>query len=424
VVPDGDVAEISSSGGLRAEFDSARRVDFDTDRSLRSRDLFLATNWSRHSHAIMIGDGQEAATLPLSERQAERLIERYRSAMAEVFWDGTRRRFDEPTPELPDEAVWGAVATLADIGREIWRGLVDYNQGGPLRGVADLRESENKVLHATRYDETFALPWAVVYDWDLPTDRSAPVCLGHGCAHGPESMPDQICMKGFWGYRHIIEESLASGGPDTGSKRLRPTQSHQITVAIGEPGPTSTGMVATLGDALGLELHTHAGGESGLYDALWREHPATAAAILIGHFDTSTLDSSGDGPPLQLREPAFEFRWGRFLGEKARRARTFPEPGPLVLLLGCSVANNDMSRLTDQVGALLRAGARAVVSTTSPVTVGLACHFASAVCVPLLRGEATLGEAVHRWRQLLLEAGNPLAFSIIPYGDADVHFAA
>jgi hypothetical protein len=76
-------------------------------------------------------------------------------------------------------------------------------------------------VQVIRADPDQAVPWSLVYDWSLPTAlrgvAAPPVCFGRTddgrpCTHGPDDK--KVCVFGFWGIRHLVEELLADRGRD------------------------------------------------------------------------------------------------------------------------------------------------------------------------------------------------------------------
>lgn len=88
-----------------------------------------------------------------------------------------------------------------------------------------------------KYEDTFF--WPLLYDWDLPKNPAAPLCLGWtrdaagvpvACAHHATS--GEYCVRGFWGVRHRIEELL----PGTPVKSVTPPASDKPVRLIADAG--------------------------------------------------------------------------------------------------------------------------------------------------------------------------------------------
>lgn len=423
VLPSGS-ARASTPGDLRAVSDAQLRDRIDDLEGVGRRVLSIGTNEdaSGASHSVMLKTFSSAGTIPMTDDRAKNLIGDYRAILHDTFWEGLQARFTSVLPGrvLPEFAT--AIRELAAAGYGLLLDVITYGDDALRADLEQVKQAEGLVLQVTRYVPTFALPWLAVYDWPYTRPRvgadPVPVCTGD-CTHTHES-EGVICVKGFWGFRHVVEERLSGlTGSVVGSGR-RPAARASVALSLDQIDTPARQLMEKIDVLLGAPVDLLPGSEQGLIEALWSADPATGVAIVIGHYEPEgTKPGDPQLPHLQLQLPD-QYLTSDLVLEALRDNNTMPAPGPLVLLLGCGTADVDFSTIVGQVEALLASGARAVVGTASAVTSELVCHFASSVAEPLLTRGTRLGEAVRLWRRLLLESGNPLAFSIIPYGDADV----
>ena len=133
--------------------------------------------------------------------------------------------------------------------------------------------------------------------------------------------------------------------------------------------------------------------------------------------DRLTLDGAARrlelGPGGALTPDDLADRWQRDFA-------TWPEPRPVVFLMACSSMVSDASLLGGFAEQLHCAGARAIVGTEAPAFPALVSEFATTVGRAWWAGEATLGEAIRRYRAALMARGNPLGFVFTALGNADL----
>jgi hypothetical protein len=184
-------------------------------------------------------------------------------------------------------------------------------------------------------------------------------------------------VRGFWGFRHIIEERLSNAPPESGPAQPDLSTPGTVVLAIDETEPATETLRTKLGALLDREVGVLEGGKKKLLDGLWHIDPPTGLAILLGHFHVRD-SAAPDESYLQLA-PEDRVTANDIVRSKFDHHGPVPPPGPLVMLLGCKTASADLSQLVEHVGALLNSGSRAVVGTTSSLTTQMVCEFAADV---------------------------------------------
>lgn len=433
VVPSGSQPDGLRRDGVHATLEASRRDAIDDLDDLPARDVFIGANLdpATGSHTLMVAGEDGKATLPYTVEQAKALIAAFRTELQEAYGDPDHPNYPRAEPGELENGFKGTIRRLAFASQDLRWSLAFQDQSF-LPVLNRLRASQGRVIHITRYEPSFALPWVALYDWDLPTDiANAEVCDGKSaCRHFPPppigTAADALCVRGFWGYRHVIEERIGEAPSETRPVRARPATADEIVVSVDKLGTTARKLLESISDATGFEgMQAFSGSEVDLLEAMWSSDRVTRLAVLIGHFQATPAVSEKPEyfrPYLELGLPQFRLPEWRIAEMRQKHEGPVP-PGLVVFVLGCSTVTDDLTRLFDFVQSFLNVGAGPVVATASAVSVGLACDFAQKVCHAMLAENEPLGEAVRQWRCRLLGSGNPLAFSFIAYGDASVNYS-
>src|SRR4029453_11903996 len=147
-----------------------------------------------------------------------------------------------------------------------------------------------ETIQVVRRHPEFAFPLAVLYDWALPASADAidkaPVCTG-ATGDGTPCRCDaraatSVCVRGFWGVRHVIEEFV----------REQDAQDHVSDVAPAAGAPPGLCTVRKEGDdkfsgqmlvdldaALGAGRCDRLAADSSLYTRMW--DAAHRPAVLV-----------------------------------------------------------------------------------------------------------------------------------------------
>ncbi len=317
----------------------------------------------------------------------------------------------------------GILRRLAAEGHENFKAIVMGASPGLSRQIAEVTDGRGKTIQILRTKPSFAHPWVAVYDWKLPQPQVLPkaaVCSGAPGCGCTSTSAQTVCVNGFWGVRHVVEELLA------------PAQRHVATVA-GAPGVPSVvctvgtrdewskGMVADLIADLGnsrVEDHVK---DRSLLERLWDVAARPAVLVVLGHLETSPLH------PYEREHPRISIcategyldTSSMFDMQRLPTPRWWENPlQPVVLLLGCNTARSGLGSVHNFVQELARCGAPTVIATEEIIDTRTARAVASAV-VPLLDSVGP-GEALRAWRAQELANRNPLGFILSCFGSADV----
>lgn len=334
--------------------------------------------------------------------------------------------------QAPDD-VADIIRNLADQGSNLYVSLltkVNRIPGSLLRQrLVALQGAHDQKIQIVRFDETFVFPWTLLYDYALPAGgvQGAPVCLGWTrdaagtvtpCGHGPKT--NAICINGFWGIRHCVEEVIGHG-EDLPAPISRPAMD-AVRVVCGDASlPGATGLPT------GLKVFVPRGQlaegpavEQSLVDLLWQAPPARPAIlILLGHMELAGA-GGGDFPRLVLT-PQHEWLTKRGLSTRAASSATpWDQPRTMVMLMACDSAATSSDTVNDFVSILNLAGAAAVIGTEAVVPSDVAATGAETLTRLLWTDKKTLGEAMTNWRRQLLSEGNPLAFVFHAIGNVDL----
>jgi len=327
---------------------------------------------------------------------------------------------------------------LAGQGRELYDGLMQLPR---VAGVLGARAPERLQI-VSQAPEDF-LPLELCYDGEAPDVNGASLCkkwrqaLADGeCATCTGRSATVVCPLGFWGLRILVERQTYD--PD----RAREVQDHASNFAVG-PSEAIAGRRPLRPFRSLVRAHTHKAPDedSGFLatmkriDAVVKKGKGRASAAQ--DWDDWTEKVRDGDPSLLLlvthvdvvrKQTALELAKKKFLGVSALKTQHVhvppvvpPEPGPVVLLLGCRTGG-PVTPMTRAATPFRVAGASVVLATFASihaVFVGaLAEQLVAAFAAAAARPRA-LGEAVADVRRALLRAGNPIGLCLVAYGDAD-----
>lgn len=393
------------------EFSRTRR--FTNLEEIKPRAVSIAVNQSRDSHTFMVKRGRDATPIGLSEKTLELQIGRSREVLANVV-----------TKKLTHEE---AVRNLADIGYELGQALFQRTPRSISESLRELSRSQDETIQIVRLDQEYAFPWPIVYDWEKPPviegGKKAPVCAGrasngHGsCSHKPQD--GVYCVRGFWGYRHSIEEFLSTNDREDAVERVEAAGNEPgVVLAIGTSDDHTARLAADLAKEAGGSI-AELGSSDGLLDALWRTDGRPAVCVVVGHLRTKRRRGEPIEPRI-LTGTSEEFLLASDITKRDRSLGPWAQPRTLILLLACDSAVTDLGSLTTFASALSHAGALAVSGTESKVFTDVASSYGRFVVSKFCFGRLPLGRVTTDFRRALLEDLNPYAFSFRTFGSSDV----
>jgi hypothetical protein len=330
-----------------------------------------------------------------------------------------------PTPS--DVAAW--LRTFATWGHKLYDAFFDRvaQPGSALRPYIVALQNESAArIQVFRFTYEDAFLWPLLYDWDLPTNAAAPVCLGWtldsqgkavACAHQPTS--GVYCVRGFWGVRHRIEELL----PGTPTKNVNPPAGDKpvrliADSALPETGPLTKDLRIDLGDAV---VGAGPVQPAPLLDVLFKTTSGRPALlILLGHHERQLLPG-GLGQSRIKIDPAPEWLSEADIRSRAQKEdAAWSQPRSVILMMACASGTTGAETLTDFTTAWNACGASAIVGTQCVLGSQLAAEFARAFAHKLWKDKSDLGDAMAEIRAELLADGNPLAFLFHAVGDIDL----
>jgi hypothetical protein len=415
--------------GVVATLEFTQTEEFSDLAELPERALSISVNREGSlTHTWMVKGEQTAFPLSVPESLVRSAVKRYREVLENATTaDGKTPRF--PTGKSPAPGVSDRyLSDLADLGFELYDGCF-YDDDDSVRTMLNsVRDDSDRVISIVRHDPRFAFPWQIFYDFRLPTrfyGRTPKVCRGFT----PEGTPcghtykDKIyCVRGFWGYRHQLEEMI---GPNAG-RRIGAVEFAGGCPAVQYVVSTEDGFTKALRDELKRQLgdavsEINPGGT--LIDALAEPSARPAVVIVLGHLEQTgttgpvgpriVLERDGNGPSAWLV--------GRELSNRFRD-EPWQQPNTIVLLMACESAATSPETLHDFVMGLHRARAAAVIGVECKAFSGLLAAFGQDIALALCN-ETALGQAMLDFRRKLLHTGHPLAFIFTSIGCADVKIA-
>jgi hypothetical protein len=432
---------LSQEPPLRVQLKFSRTTRFTNLDELGDRALSIGANQSQttSTHELTVKSDGAMGELSLPPLTFDREMKEFRDILLYATFDPPNSSLPRVYPEVPPGTAPSAemaaiVRRLAKKGNELYRAV--FRKAGRnaklQRALQAIRQQSDQTLQVVRFDETFVFPWSLIYDYDLPEERSGalpkPVCLGvttdgsgavEACSH-PWPF-DGYCANGFWGVRHYIEELVDTGQGDAVKAVVCPRGAGAIRIVADPNMPEAASLAGKLQQTIG-QAAVVVGPEDDalLIDLLWKTPPERPAVLIVlGHLETQILQNEPESPRIVLMpgtkwltEEKLSQRYGDDLAWR-------DQPRTLVLLMACESAATGVETINDFVTVLNAAGAAAVIGTECIVFSRLVARFAEEVTLALWQ-QTPLGKAITSFRRGLLRAGNPLAFVFHAVGDADL----
>ena len=312
-----------------------------------------------------------------------------------------------------------AVRAMAEAGSNLYTQLCMNPGAGAGTQFNMLRPADGDTVQIVLHDSSYALPWGLLYDYDLPAvapGQILPVCTGQvgGQPCNCAVTPSGPCLRGFWGFRLTIEQ-LAEAPPH----QLHPDGSIDVAPAPA-PAPTLGHICTVPADAYLQQLPWNPAClprfscvDLGTGQILASLQAAVPAVVLyIGHQGNGAtpaapmpaLLASDQTPILRLSD----------INRAMQQQQKWTAPRPLVLLMGCGTATTRPDTGVSLAGALLKLGATGVMGTECDVATAMVARVAHDLIGRLANGE-WIGTALKEIIWTLAQEGCPagLAFSYL-----------
>jgi hypothetical protein len=421
----GTLAQKRNAVLIECDFTQTRR--FGELETLGDRVLCLALNKGTNgTHSLMVkGEGKEPEAIEWNETLLVNQTKALRGALYEAMYsnNASKFKFDAKTLQhLPGIASIydAAVRELALAGRDLYNQLALNNQGR-LDLLNAVLESEDKTVQVILHHDTYALPWPLLYDYFVPV--SAPnqplsVCrgvtgTGARCNCSPENSPG-ICLRGFWGFRHVIEQLSAAPPPNTSVPGfIAPSATTPTLGMVRTVSDTYTEAVPGLLPTTAVFSTAEYSDTQPLLDALRSPAHRPALVLYIGH---QVNAGSEDVPRAELRSSTklAILRLDDIVKE-LRKKQIWTSPRPLVLVMGCGTGTTRVDTGISLSGGLVKLGAIGVLGTECTVATPIVAHVATDLVKKLAQGK-DIGTAMKETIWQLAQQGCPLGLAFTYMG--------
>jgi hypothetical protein len=410
---------------------SSRLLNLD---ELGPRVVHLGLNDSgRETHTLTFKKDGTAAAVELPPQAMQNAIDPVRAALRRATWNDSNNgpRFPASRqPLAPTMDFDDSIEKLARVGRVLYNAVWTRLPKDVQKGLRSVAADADLTIQITRYDQNFVFPWTAVYDFDEPA-AGAPVCRGFTRAPQAAAIscqaclancqyPDKsqaVCVWGFWGYRHQVEQVLHPPQKrEDAITSLQPVRDGAVLVSVGLAGGIAATLGSTIEGHLGKAAVRTLTASEQLLDVLWDDASRPAVLVLLGH---NEKDVKRDVDTVTLPKGVLGTS---DITNRVQKASEWTDPHTVVVLAACDSVGADVGTLTSFLSAFADARASAVVGTEVTVFEALAARIGDAIATAMMRNEQaqSLGATVLALRRALLVEGDPLGFVITPYGNADL----
>lgn len=383
---------------------------------LPERDVSLTLNDAGGAHRLYVTAADLAETVELTDTALATGADEVREALAAVV-------------ESPADAAQ-LLPRLARAGSELYLALVQRLDAAGQVKLRSLLEDEERTIQVVRVDVQQALPWSAVYDWPVPDEivgqPDPPGCLGtvggQPCTH--DGSTDDVCLRGFWSVRHLLEEIL--GDTETRDRSLRvPVSTTGTLVAAGVTDPALATLTQRIQTLFAAGPHDLPGATTSLMERLFAPDHA-GLVVLLGPSYGQDIEIQGQPRSQRIALTVAE-KWLTQRGltqAYLRTTRPWDTSGPLVVLLSCSAAATSPRDLTSIVGALHAASAGALVGAEVDLHADLAADFTARLLEAMRPADGsaglTLAQAVRATRLAYAQQGDLRGMVFDAFGPADL----
>lgn len=403
-------AKIGTAGQAAAEPCITIVCDFSQTRRFGQLDrlddrlvsLALNADGNDGTHTLMIRGEGKPISLQWSETQLGGYTEGLRTALFATFADqnGSTFTFDQSLRLIKNSQPSSddTIRSLAKAGAAVYEQLKGGNNS--LRSLLDSIQSvSQKTLQIVLTDVRYVMPWALLYDYDVPRSEVAkalPVCRGTSADGKPcncQATGDRYCLRGFWGLRHVLE--LLTKGPT-------PLDSNEPgRIALGPTDP-AVGVVSTVTDSFvrtwvddlkgapGTPVAEYGDPEE-LLPLLRNSATRPALVVIVCHHRNAGTNKI---PIPELLRSNKELLLG--LGDVSKELRgkhNWDAPRAVVLLMACASGIARVDTGIDLPAALMELGAGGVVGTECTVYTPMVARIGRDI-VRHLRNKESMGTAM------------------------------
>ena len=335
-------------------------------------------------------------------------------------FDPESLRLAEPNDEVFNRTIWG----LAKVGEELYNEMLTSNGSAASRKVLDLvRTSKEETLQLAMLHQGQALfPWPLLYDWDLGDDPES-VCRGDDCQC--DTKPKGVCVKGFWGVRHRVEQMATQYTSADGAPVIATTP-QKVRAALMPVLNTEwvKGGMVLLRELLADKFHEWPADQMLLENLRQSEQrPEIMAVMCHGRLQNGLVLAE---TVLLTADQKRELVNTKLIAQELKDPNhAWDKPHSLLLLLACGSGVARLDTATALTRKFLTLGAGGVVGTECIVSTGLSTRFAHDLVDSLHHGGPqqqglSMGEAMRQFIHGLALEGCPLGFVFTYLGSADL----
>jgi hypothetical protein len=434
----------------RATLDLSTTKKFTNLDKLGERDQYIGINGNGDgTHSIFLKGGTAKEISGLNESVLKEVQEGFAKQMEKTYFN------EKNDPRFPLENLPGDKAMFEDAMRRLVRfGIKCYDQVFESNDreiktmLSNLRDKDDLNIEIGRHELNYSFPWPLIYDYPLADEGigqpSFPICYGEkvkeevpanakrpngtgGCPHNPDLFT--YCTHGFWGVRHRLEQLPVSELAMDGEEKPFPKEMRSILLCNNLTSTYTDGMEASLRRTNPDLLKADEG--SNVLEMVFDGGKRPVNLVVVGHLETAEIKDDPPGeriltfPREKWKEaspiPAEKWILRRSILDYQKEGKFFEEPPlAIVFLISCCNAGMTVGSLGSLVRSFKSAGALAVVGTECDITPDLSARFVEDMMRYLYEEKITLGSAIRKFNESMINARIPLAFSFTCFGNNDV----